>query len=64
MEAGFIVNTDYTTHTISQKLLDEVSSTLKGLDYGSVELQVVNGHVVQITKRHIRKTRVFTNKTQ
>jgi len=47
---------DYSTGNISKKLLKEIKEALKGLDYGSVELYVVNGEVTQITKRLIRKT--------
>ncbi len=47
---------DYSTKNISPELVAEITDALKGLDYGSVELYIVNGQVTQITKRHIRKT--------
>lgn len=47
---------DYSTKTITGKLLSEIEAALKNLDYGSVELYVVNGEVTQITKRQIKKT--------
>lgn len=50
---------NYSTSSISQQLVDEICETLKGLDYGSVELYVADGNVTQITKRHIKKTNTF-----
>jgi len=47
---------DYSTTKISDKLLQEISEALQGLDYGSVEIYVTGGEVSQITKRHIKKT--------
>jgi hypothetical protein len=47
---------DYSTTKISDKLLQEISEALQGLDYGSVEIYVTNNEVTQITKRHIKKT--------
>lgn len=47
---------DYSTTKISDKLLQEISEALQGLNYGSVEIYVTNGEVTQITKRHIKKT--------
>ncbi len=47
---------NYSTTHISQQLVDEICGALKNLDYGSVELYVVNGNVTQITKRQIKKT--------
>lgn len=51
--------TDYSTKNITPKLMAEISETLKDLDYGSVELHVVNNEVTQITKRKIKKTNGF-----
>jgi hypothetical protein len=50
---------DYSTKSISSKLLQEISESLKGLDFGSVELFVSNNEVTQITKRKIKKTNGF-----
>lgn len=47
---------DYSTKKISSKLLDEIKEALYNLDFGSVEIYVVNNQVTQITRRHIRKT--------
>ena len=47
---------EYSTESISEKLLAEIKDTLKLLDYGSVEIFVVDSEVTQITKRHIKKT--------
>jgi hypothetical protein len=47
---------DYSTESISEKLLTEIKDALKLLDYGSVEIFVVDSEVTQITKRHIKKT--------
>ena len=47
---------DYSTNDISEKLLAEIKDALKLLDYGSVEIFVVDSEVTQITKRHIKKT--------
>jgi len=46
----------YSTKEISQTLINEIKEALNGLDYGSVEVYIVNGEVTQITKRHIKKT--------
>lgn len=46
----------YSTKKISDKLLEEIKETLSNLDYGSVEIYVINSEVNQISKRHIKKT--------
>ncbi|MBI4999335.1 YezD family protein [Candidatus Gottesmanbacteria bacterium] len=51
---------DYSTYHLSKKLLREIEEALKNLDFGSVELYVQNGEVVQITRRHIKKTNNLT----
>lgn len=48
---------DYSTGYISKKLLQEIEEALKNLDFGSVELYVQKGEVIQITRRHIKKTK-------
>ena len=50
------MNTPYSTKFISKELLDEILNSLKDLDYGSLEIYVVNNEVTQITKRQIKKT--------
>jgi hypothetical protein len=47
----------YSTHTISQTLLDEITNALKHVSpYGSVEIYVQDSTVTQITVRNIKKT--------
>lgn len=47
---------DYSTKEIAPILISEIKEVLKGLDYGSVEIYVVNNEVTQITRRLIKKT--------
>lgn len=48
---------DYSTERITKELLDEVRTALKNIKgWGSVEIFVQNGKVVQITERNIKKT--------
>ena len=51
-----MANHIYSTKNVSQKLLKEIKETLVGLNFGSVEIYVVNNEVTQITRRHIKKT--------
>jgi|GEM_PF-4500041 len=46
----------YSTRVISEKLIEEIKKHLRNLNYGSLELYVNGGRVVQITKREIKKT--------
>ncbi|MBN1263495.1 MAG: DUF2292 domain-containing protein [Candidatus Pacebacteria bacterium] len=46
----------YSTQSVSKELLAEIKKTLEGLDFGSLEVYVVNNQVTQITKRQIKKT--------
>ena len=46
----------YSTSEISEALVTEIKKTLSGKDYGSVEIYVESGRVVQITERIIKKT--------
>ena len=47
---------DYSTQRITKELLEEVKQALKNVrGWGSVEIFVQNGKVVQITERNIRK---------
>ncbi len=48
--------TDYSTKIVSAKLLNEIKEAIHNLNFGSVEIYVVNNQVTQITRRHIRKT--------
>ena len=48
---------DYSTQRITKELLDEVRLALKNVKgWGSVEIFVQDGKVVQITERNIKKT--------
>ena len=52
----------YSTKLISKRLIEEIISSLKNLDYGSLEIYVVNNQVTQITKRQIKKTNNINDK--
>ena len=45
----------YATDNISDQLLEEISSSLRGKKYGSVEIFIENGQVTHITERVIKK---------
>ena len=48
---------DYSSQRITKELLDEVRGALKNVKgWGSVEIFVQDGKVVQITERNIKKT--------
>ncbi len=48
---------DYSTKTISNKLVEEVVKALKNIrGWGSVEIFVQDSEVVQIVERNIKKT--------
>jgi hypothetical protein len=48
---------DYSTKQISNKLIQEVIEALQNIrGWGSVEIQVQDFKVVQITERNIKKT--------
>lgn len=48
---------DYSTERITKELIDEVRTALKNVKgWGSVEIFVQDGKVVQITERNIKKT--------
>lgn len=42
--------------TIPSYLLDEITKAITSKDYGSVEIYIESGKIVQITERTIRKT--------
>jgi len=42
--------------TIPSYLLDEITKAIVSKDYGSVEIYIESGKIVQITERTIRKT--------
>ena len=50
----------FATNPISDELLEEVRIAIAGKEYGSVEIYIEAGRVVQITERVIKKT----NKTE
>lgn len=48
---------DFSTQRITKDLLEEIKSALKNIKgWGSVEIIVQDGRVVQITERSIKKT--------
>jgi len=51
----------YSTRTISQQLLDDIRTSLQNLEYGSLEIYVVEGEVTQISKRQIKKTNTINS---
>ncbi len=46
----------YSTSEISDILIEDLKKALSGKEYGSVEIYIESGRVVQITERVIRKT--------
>lgn len=52
---------EFTTNPISESLIEEIRLSLVGKEYGSVEIYIEAGRVVQITERIIKKT---NNKTE
>ncbi len=42
--------------TIPSYLLEEITKAITSKDYGSVEIYIESGKIVQITERTIRKT--------
>lgn len=47
---------EYSTSEISEVLVDDIKRALGGKEYGSIEIYIESGRVVQITERVIRKT--------
>ncbi len=52
---------EYSTKTISKQLLDDIGTSLQNLEYGSLEIYVVEGEVTQISKRQIKKTNAINS---
>ena len=46
---------EYSTREISEKLVSEIKEAIGGKEYGSVEIYIESGRVIQITERVIRK---------
>ncbi|MCH8821148.1 DUF2292 domain-containing protein [Patescibacteria group bacterium] len=46
---------EYSTSEISEKLISEIKEAIGSKEYGSVEIYIESGRVVQITERVIRK---------
>lgn len=46
----------FSTKLLSKTAIDEIKQAIQGLDYGSVEIHVVNSEITQISKRMIKKT--------
>lgn len=47
---------EFSTNQISDKLVSEIKSSIANKEYGSVEIYIEAGRVVQITERVIKKT--------
>lgn len=50
------MNEQYSTSVISEVLIEDIKRALDGKEYGSVEIYIEGGRVVQITERVIKKT--------
>ena len=50
------MNDQYSTHIISDILVEDIKQALTGKEYGSVEIYIESGRVSQITERIIKKT--------
>ena len=49
-------NTAALDNSIPESVLEEIIHAISSKDYGSVEIYIESGRVVQITERTIRKT--------
>ncbi len=48
---------DYSTKKLNSKLIDEIAEAIQNIrGWGSVEIQIQDFKVIQITERNIRKT--------
>jgi len=47
---------DYSTAEVSEQLISDIKQSLAGKEYGSIEIYIESGRVVQITERVIKKT--------
>jgi hypothetical protein len=50
------MNNQYSTGIISNALVEDIKRAITGKEYGSVEIYIEGGRVVQITERVIKKT--------
>ena len=48
---------EFSTQNISPQLISNIVDVIKNKSFGSVEIYIENGQVVQITERTIRKLR-------
>lgn len=51
---------EYSTKRISSQLIEEITSALKSVNFGSIEIYVSDNNVTQITTRTIKKTAIST----
>lgn len=49
---------------IDSQILEEIKQSILSKDFGSVEIYIESGQVVQITERTIKKTNSFKNNNQ
>ncbi|MDP2671266.1 MAG: DUF2292 domain-containing protein [bacterium] len=47
---------EFSTSPISDRLLEEIKMAVANKEFGSIEIYIESGRVVQITERIIRKT--------
>ncbi len=52
-----------TANSVPDNILDEIKNAISTKDYGSVEIYIESGRVVQITERTIKKTRSLSEST-
>lgn len=54
---------DYSTKKLNTKLIEEISDAIQNIrGWGSVEIQIQDFKVIQITERNIRKTQQNVDK--
>lgn len=51
---------EYSTKRVSSQLIEEITSALKSVNFGSIEIYVTDNNVTQITTRTIKKTAIST----
>jgi hypothetical protein len=55
---------DYSTKRISSQLIEEITSALQSVNFGSIEIYVSDSTVTQITTRTIKKTSTTLAKSE
>lgn len=57
-------NNTVATNTIPDNLLNDIKQAIASKEYGSVEIYIESGKIVQITERTIKKTTKVTSNGQ